>query len=42
MFISEFDNKENLCNVMPEIYKNGDAKKASLKRLPQLFEMSGN
>ena len=27
MFISEFENKESLCNVMSEIYKNGDAKK---------------
>ena len=27
MFISEFKNKENLCNVMSEIYKIRDAKK---------------
>ena len=40
MFISEFENKESLCNVMPEIYKN--RKKASFKRLPQLSEMCGN
>ena len=42
MFISQFENKESLCNVMSEIYKNGDAKKASFKRLPELSEMSGN
>ena len=40
MFISEFKNKESL--VMFEIYKNGDPKKASVKKLPELFEMSGN
>ena len=27
MFISEFESKESLCNVMPEIYKKRDAKK---------------
>ena len=42
MFISKLENKDTLCNVMSEIYKNGDAKKASFKRLPELFEMSGN
>ena len=42
MFISEFENKESFINVMSEIYKNDDAKKASFKRLPELFEMSGN
>ena len=42
MFISKFENKESLCNVMYEIYKNGDAKKASFKRLPELSEMSDN
>ena len=42
MFISEFQNKGSLHNVMSEIYKNGDAKKASFKRLPELLEMSGN
>ena len=26
MFISELGNKESLCNVVSEIYKNGDAK----------------
>ena len=42
IFISEFENKESLCNVMSETYKSGDAKKASSKRLPELSEMSGN
>ena len=42
MFISEFENKETLCNVMSEIYKTAMRKKASFKRLPQLSEMSGN
>ena len=42
MFISEFQDKESLCNVMSEIYKNGNAKKASFKTLPELSEMSGN
>ena len=42
MFISEFENKESFVNVMSEIYKNDDAKKATFKRLPELFEMSGN
>ena len=42
MFISELKNKESLCNAMSEIYKNRDAKKASLKRLSQLSEMSDN
>ena len=32
MFISEFENKEGRCNVMP----------ASFKRLPELSEISGN
>ena len=27
MFISEFESKESLCNVMSEIYKKRDAKK---------------
>ena len=40
MFISEFENKISLGNVVPEI--NGHAKKASFKRLPELSEMSGN
>ena len=31
MFISEFENKESLCNVMSEIYKNGDAKKSKFQ-----------
>ena len=42
MFISEFDNEESFCNVMSEIYKNWNAKKASFKTLPELSEMSGN
>ena len=43
MFISEFKNKENLCNVMSEIYKIRDAKKkTSFERLPELSEMRGN
>ena len=42
MFISEFENKESLCNVMSEIYNNGNTKKASFKTLPELSEMSGN
>ena len=28
MFISKFENKESLCNVMSEIYKNPDAKQS--------------
>ena len=27
MFISEFEDKESLCNVMSKIFKNGGAKK---------------
>ena len=42
MFISEFENKKSLCNVISEIYKNGETKKASFKRLPELSEMNGN
>ena len=42
MFIPEFEKMESLGNVMSEIYKNGDAKLASFKRLPELFEVSGN
>ena len=43
MFISEFQNKESLCNVTSEIYKNGNAKKkASFKRLSELSGMNGN
>ena len=38
MFISEFEKKENLWNLMSEIYKNRDAKKASFKRVPELIE----
>ena len=41
MLISEFENKESRCNVMPEIYKNDDAKK-SFERLSEAYEMSGN
>ena len=33
MFISESENKESFVNVMSEIYKNDDAKKATFKRL---------
>ena len=40
MFISQFENKESLCNVISEIYKNCDAKKKP--ELPELSEMSGN
>ena len=44
MFISEFESKESLCNVMPEIYKKRDAKKkrANFKGLPELSEMNDN
>ena len=42
MFISEFENKEILYNVISEIYKNGDLEKTSFKRLPELSEMSRN
>ena len=40
MFISEFENKENLYSVISEIYKNGDVKKTSFERLPELSKMS--
>ena len=33
MFVSEFENKESLCNVMSEIYKNGDAKKSKFQKI---------
>ena len=39
MFISEFENKESFCTVMA---KNHYVKRASFKRLPELFRMSGN
>ena len=42
MFISEFEYKESLCNVMSEIHKNSDARKKKLKRLPELSETSSN
>ena len=42
IFILEFENKDSLCNVMSEIHKIGDAKKASFQRFPELSEMSGN
>ena len=42
MFISEFENKESLCNVMSKYTKAVMRKKASFKRLPELSEMSGN
>ena len=39
MFISEFEKKESLRNVISKIYKSHDAKKkASFKRFPELFE----
>ena len=42
MFISEFEIEESPWNVISEINKNSDAKKASFKGFPELFEMSGN
>ena len=39
MFISEFENAENLCNVISEIHKNGDAKKSKFQKIPELSEM---
>ena len=33
MFISEFKNKESLCNVMSEIYKNRDAEKSKFQQI---------
>ena len=42
MFMPEFEKEENLWNVISEMSKNRDAKRASFKRLPKLFEMSGN
>ena len=42
MFISEFENTENLCNVMSEIHKNGDAKKSKFQKIPELSEMRGS
>ena len=42
MFISDLENKESLCNVVSEIHKNGDANKASFKRLPELSETSAD
>ena len=41
MFISEFEIEESPWNVISEINKNSDAKKASFKGFPELFEMSG-
>ena len=43
MFILEFAIKESLWNIMPETYKNRDAKKKQVSKiLPDLSEMSGN
>ena len=42
MFISEFQKDESLWNVISEMSKNRDPKKARFKRLPELFEMGGN
>ena len=42
MFISEFENTENLCSVMSEIHKNGDAKKSKFQKIPELSEMRGS
>ena len=42
MFISEFEKTENLCNVMSEIHKNGDAKKSKFQKIPELSEMRGS
>ena len=33
MFISEFENKASLCNVMSEIYENRDAKKRKFQKI---------
>ena len=33
MFISEFEKKESLCNVMSETYKNGDARKSKFQEI---------
>ena len=33
MFISEFENKESLCNVMSKIYKGRDAKKSKFQKI---------
>ena len=33
MFISEFENKESLCNAMSEIYENRDAKKSKFQKI---------
>ena len=41
MFISEFQNKGSLYNVVSEIYKSEYVKKASFKRLTELSGMSG-
>ena len=41
MLILELDKEEGLWNVMSEIHKNRNEKKATFKRLPELFEVSG-
>ena len=33
MFISEFENKENLYNVISETYKNGYVKKIKFQKI---------
>ena len=33
MFISGFENKESLCNVMYKIYKDRDAKKIKFQKI---------
>ena len=42
MFISELEKEKSLWNKMSDISKNCHAKKKSFKRLPELFEGSGN
>ena len=39
IFISELEKEESLWDVMSEIYKNRDVKKASFKRFPEVFEI---
>ena len=41
-FTSEFEKEDSLWNVMSVIYNNRDAKRASFKRFPELFEMGDN
>ena len=42
MFISEFEKEESLLNVISEIFKNRNRKKAIFKRFLEVFEMNGN